>query len=410
VGKGKRIGGQRNAAKDSEQKAKLFDKKYFGTVKNNILERRHKMKKLILIVLMVACLLVYSVVGCALATGKETPAPLMGTIVDQFDRTVTIPKLVERVVSLLPEGTRVIVALGAGDKLVGVDSRSIKYFSPDQYTTTLAEAYPEGKDLPDVGSITSPNVELIASLKPDVIIGGWCYPPEVADEIQDKIGIPVVCVYTKKTIDDTFEEIKIIGKVIGKEKEARELVSYLNGKLAKVIKVTSQIPDNEKPKVYLSFWSAITKTPIVYEPVNIAGGVNVAGDIAAGTGGWGKGRLGAQVSIEQILHWNPDIILVHHSGSKSVPTVSVEDVLSEPALEPTNAVRNCKVCYTPGMISGWEHPRLFAEILYMAKLFHPDKFKDMDVEKEGNEIFKRFYGVNGLWTELSEKCGYYKWE
>ena len=120
--------------------------------------------------------------------------------------------------------------------------------------------------------------------------------------------------------------------------------------------------------------------------------------------------MGAQVSTEQILHWNPDIILVHHSGSEPVPTVSVEDVLSEPALEPTNAVKNRKVYYTQGMISGWEHPRLFTEILYMAKLFHPDKFQDIDVEKEGDEIFKRFYGVDGLWTELSEKCGYYSWE
>jgi hypothetical protein len=42
----------------------------------------------------------------------------------------------------------------------------------------------------------------------------------------------------------------------------------------------------------------------------------------------------------------------------------------------------------------------------MAKLFYPEEFKNLDLEKEGNEFFKRFYGVGGLWTEIGGNLGF----
>lgn len=328
-------------------------------------------------------------------------------VVDQVGRKVAVTDKVKRVVSLSPEGTRVVIALGAADKLVGVGS-----YSQRAIFSQYSEVFPWGKELPNVGKLTGPNMELIVSLNPDVILGGWSYPPEATSLIQEKTGIPAVCVYTNKTIEGTFKEIETIGKIIGKEKEAKKLIAYLDKKIDKVKEVVSQIPESEKRKVYLSFWGEITKTPVLYEPVDIAGGINAASSVARGAGGWGKGRWGAKVSTEQILDWNPDVILVHRSGSKKAPkaSVSIEKVISEPALKLTNAVKNGRVYYTPGMICGWDHPRLFTEILYMAKLFYPDRFKELDVAKEADKIFKRFYGVGGLWEKLSKRCGYYEWE
>ena len=327
------------------------------------------------------------------------------TLVDEvgFDRVVTIPRPVERVVSLIPEATRVIIALGDADKLVGIDSSSLMYFNSEEYTA-FAKAYPEGKELPDVGGITEPNLELIVSLEPDVIFGGWSYSSEAADSTQEKTGIPVVCVYTRKTMENLTTEIEIIGKVIEQEKEAEELISYFKEKIDKVTEVTSEIPESEKPKVYLAFWSELTKTPVVYEPLDIAGGINAAGECAPGGSGWLPLAMGTEVSIEQIIEWNPDIILIMHGSKKSTPTI--EDVLSDPRLQTINAVKNRKVYYTLGMCSGWDHPRVFTEMLYMAKRSHPDKFEDLDVEKEGNEIFERFYGVDGLWTEFATNIGF----
>ena len=327
------------------------------------------------------------------------------TLVDEvgFDRVVTIPRPVERVVSLIPEATRVIIALGDADKLVGIDSCALRYFNSDEYTA-FAKAYPEGKELPDVGGITEPNLELIVSLEPDVIFGGWSYSSEAADSTQEKTGIPVVCVYTRKTMENLTTEIEIIGKVIEQEKEAEELVSYFKEKIDKVTEATSDIANSEKPKVYLAFWSDLTKTPVVYEPLDIAGGINAAGECAPGGSGWLPAAMGTEVSIEQIIDWNPDIILIMHGSSKSKPTI--EDVMSDPRLQTIDAVKNRKVYYTLGMCCGWDHPRVFTEMMYMAKRCHPDKFEDLDLEAEGNEIFERFYGVDGLWTEFATNIGF----
>jgi iron complex transport system substrate-binding protein len=86
----------------------------------------------------------------------------------------------------------------------------------------------------------------------------------------------------------------------------------------------------------------------------------------------------------------------------------VEDIWSDPDLQTINAVKNRKVYYTPAAfyMMGPEPPRAIIETFHMAKLFHPDKFEDLDLEKEGNEIFERFYGVDGLWTEIGGNLGF----
>jgi iron complex transport system substrate-binding protein len=67
------------------------------------------------------------------------------------------------------------------------------------------------------------------------------------------------------------------------------------------------------------------------------------------------------------------------------------------------------VYYTKGHFIGWDPATGLAEAYYMAKLFHPDKFKDLDVEAEGNLILKEFYGVDGLYTWLLENSDLYRW-
>jgi iron complex transport system substrate-binding protein len=320
------------------------------------------------------------------------------TLVDQAGRVVMVPRPIERVVAFTPEALRIMIALGEEEKLVGTDFHSPKYVFD-----TYPKVFPEGKELPTVGYGSDPNLELIVSLKPDAVFAHVDHL-EGVKAIQN-LGIPVVCVYSYKTWDKIFEEIGIIGTVSGKEKEAEELISYFTTKNTEVEEITSQIPDSEKPTVYLAFGSPITKrTPVVYDPVNLAGGLLVTRNIL-GTPGRG-GTTRADVSKEQIIEWNPDIILIPHHWKTSEPTI--ENVLSDPDLQTINAIKNRRVHYTLSGLTFYmaDQPRVFTEILIMAKLFHPDKFEDLDVEKEGNEIFERFYHVDGLWTELGTELGF----
>jgi hypothetical protein len=59
---------------------------------------------------------------------------------------------------------------------------------------------------------------------------------------------------------------------------------------------------------------------------------------------------------------------------------------------------------------GWDPATGLTETFYMAKLFHPDKFKDLDVEEKNNEILERFYGADGLYTWLLENYDFHRWD
>ena len=333
------------------------------------------------------------------------------TLVDMADRAVTVPRPIERVVTLMPPITRVVIGLGEADKLVGIGTWSHGYIPKSP-----AEAIGRGlgpkwnevvaglHELPDVGTAWEPSKELIVSLKPDVIIP-YVSSPDLADTLQESTGIPVVVAYGGGGgISGMFEQIELIAKLLEKEEEAEDTISYFKEELDKVTEVTSEIPDSEKPRVYAVSGaqgvSEITKT-CRYEPIDLAGGINVAEDYVIGSG--------STVSKEQVILWNPDIILILDSQGCIPPiAVTIDDVLSDPDLQTVNAVKNQRVYLTPGafFLVGADHPRVILETHMMAKYIHPGKFEDLDLEKEGNELFERFYGVDGLWTEIGGNLGF----
>jgi ABC-type Fe3+-hydroxamate transport system substrate-binding protein len=312
------------------------------------------------------------------------------TLIDMADRTVTVPRPIERVVTFSPPITRMVIGLDAEDKLVGMGSYDYKHTLEPGRGPRWDEVVDELKDLPGVGTSGEPNQEEILSLKPDVVFGST----SVADKIQESTGIPVVCYKGRATCDSMFAQIEFVGAVVGRGERAEEIVSFFKEKLDKVTEVTSEINENEKPTV-LFLRDDITRTTNVYEAIDLAGGINVARECT-----FTPGVRGVQISKEQIIAWNPDIILIHHSTQAC--KLTVEEVLSNPVLETINAVKNQSVYYTPGAfhLLGADPPRVITEIFYLAKLVHPEKFEDRDIKKEGNELFKRFYGVDGLWTEL----------
>jgi len=329
-------------------------------------------------------------------------------ITDLAGREVKIPDKVERVVSPFTMYTRIIIALGAGDKLVGIS-----------HTCVLPEEeHPFGKDLlalPDVGDFGE-NIELIASLKPDLIFS----LPASIRVFQKKTGATVVGASFPEGVpmEEMFaKQIEVIGAFLHKEKEADELNTFIKGKLSKVTDVTSKIPESQKPKVYFAWtsWTGdITNTVVDFDPIELAGGINVAREC----GNFAKGQRGILVSREHIIKWNPDVIFLSryesfkwekNTDGKKAP-VTVEQVLADPLLQNVNAVKNKRVYYTTAFCNWWPHQRAIAQVFQMAKIFHPDKFADLDAEREGNEVFKRFYGGERLYTGLVKKLELYTGE
>jgi len=342
------------------------------------------------------------------------------TLIDMADRVVTVDMPVEKVVIAdLLNGITKLVQLGAEDKIVGITDTTKAYGygqlidqKPNSWWTPLQSAAPELKDLPTVGTHINPNLEAIISLDPDVGFVFCSLGLDAPSSIQDKAGVPVICISnpsgsTATEFDSSSELFRLVGWVVGREKEAEELISYTNDKLEEITEITSEIPDDEKPKVYMAVGQQeyLTQTLTHYDPINLAGGINVAEGAETGS------SVAASLSKEQIIAWNPDIILIHRvpTSESHVWGNNRETILADPDLQTINAVKDQRVYYTKGLAACWDPATGIVETFYLAKLFHPDKFGDSDVEVEGNEILKRFYGVDGLYTEIAERCELYTW-
>ena len=323
------------------------------------------------------------------------------TVIDEKNREVTFYRPIERVVTTSKDLNRVIMALNALNKLVGRATPcgcEIEEWVSEPKKREIGGGM--FHKIPMIGR--SPNEEVIASLEPDVIF----VSSGNANVMQEKLGVPVV--YAKPPGTDfkkAYGSIELIGNVLGDEKESEELISFIEEKADKVREVTSQIPENEKPRVYISTRTGgprggLTRTFAYYEPLDVAGGINVA----KGPG------TSVTVSKEQIIAWNPDFFLLagmSYIRKEPFQDVFIETVLEDPDFQTLNAVKNESVYYHIfPYCCGTPLHRNVADMMYIAKVIHPDKFQDLDVEKEGNEIYERLLGVDGLFSEYADTIGW----
>ena len=323
------------------------------------------------------------------------------TLVDMADRAVTLYRPVERVVSTWLPAVRKVVILGAADKIVGIDF----YTAKAGKMLFHVQAHPEIADLPVVGTYSEPNVEAIIKLKPDVVFA-YSAKSGVADMIQKQTGIPVVCLlYLRPAESFEYESLELAAKIIGKEERAEWLISYAEDKLDPIREITNEIPKEEKPKVYALVGSGI-KNAAIYGPVEWAGGNNVAKEHLLS-----HGLYSAQINPEQVIAWDPDVIFGGFKGKTFDERVAHLQG-THPSLEVTKAVKEGKVYSIFGPYIGWGLIQLVAETYYMAKLLHPDKFQDLNVEKEANRMFKEVYGADDLYNKVQEARGVelYRWE
>jgi iron complex transport system substrate-binding protein len=335
-----------------------------------------------------------------LGAGAGAAAPDQGarTLVDDIGRTVSLPPAIKRVLSLQPEITRIIVALGAGDRLVGID-----HFlrAEDPLFRIIA---PGLENLPLVSMADyNVNMELVLRLAPDAIFGA----PEdksIVESLQSKTRIPVIALSSQGRFDHLLEEMKLLGSVLGRAERAAELIAYFRAELESIRKIVRSA-SGPRPRVYLAFWGSPTRTPVHYEPVDAAGGENVAENLLPTF----LGTLIANVNVERILDWNPDVILVHGNYPLRRRAVTTELFLSDGRLRTVTAVRDRRVHYTFGFWNWWDPAEVLVETAYLARLFHPGLFPARDGQAAADAVFRKFYGVDRAFAVLSESIGCGGW-
>ncbi len=334
------------------------------------------------------------------------------TFTDTQGREITLDNPVERIITRSPDEARIVIALGAGDKLIAGEQATKSCLCPmtfgnttegckDCYKTIIDGRMP---DLPEISTRYDIYYEKIAALKPDII---FCGNLKDAEAFEDKIGCPVVVLGGQGwNFGDSgyFKSIEVAGQALDREDEADKLIEFIKGKIDKVKSVTDKMSDADKPKVYFASRGAtnafydpkegrdFTRTEPKYDPLDVAGGINVASEINGST---------VNVALEQIIAWNPDFIFVSNSDAGN--NTGLNFIKNSPELSSINAIKNGNVynCFYPHC-RGTPPDRNLLNMMYMAKLLHPDEFKDLDLEEEGNEIFKAFLGVDGVFTEYAD--------
>ncbi|WP_215830727.1 ABC transporter substrate-binding protein [Pelorhabdus rhamnosifermentans] len=319
------------------------------------------------------------------------------TIVDQLGRTVTIPKEPKRIVCLEHHTLDIILELQAGDKLVGVIDKWPNLVSPE-----LGDIYPKLKELPMPGDLTTVNIEALSKLNPDVVLVTHYMDKSVIDKIE-KMGIPVVAIslyqaeYEEasklnpqlKDPDKAYTEgfvtgVTLIGNIVGKEAKAAELIDYtLKNRELVSTRLAGRSKDAKRVTAYMANPDMYTYGTGKYMGVMMerAGTHNVAETI----NGY------SQVTLEQVMQWNPEIIFVQSRYAKLA-----NEIRTSPAWQNIAAVKNGKVLVAPEYTKPWGHPcpeSMALGELWLAKTFYPQLFADIDMKQKVNEFYTEFYGV-----------------
>lgn len=344
------------------------------------------------------------------------------TVTDSHDRDVTFYRPIERIITTNPDNSRMVIALGDLDKIVSTDecTRSGCILPRDEDDEKIAtdawqslQIYGGGQldDIPETNTRKEIDYETMAILRPDVVFDAIWYSR--GDLINEKVGCPCIDAGAGFTFTESYEHIRLMGEILDKQDRAAELEDYVRSKVEMIGSVTSQIDDSEKPMVYFAprgakkgFYDSVegrdfTRTESVYEPLTIAGGINVAKDCT-----------GEEINVppEQIIAWEPEYIFVAWSSTSAFGEANGADfVMGTPELSSIPAVMNDNVysCLYP-YCRGRPLDRSLINMMYMAKCLHPEEFSELDLEAEGNEVYKQILGIDGVYTEMAEYQSFLK--
>lgn len=270
--------------------------------------------------------------------GPQQQASTTDTVTDDYGRTVVIPAHPQRVVSLSPAVTEIIYALGADSLLVG--------------RTDFCEYPAEALQIPTVGGISNLNIEKILSLNPDLVISGSMVGKKATDQM-DQMGTPMVCVIEKPRFEALYDNIRAIGRLVGKEKEADSLNALMSERANALDNHTiTQSRDNALPKVYYVVGFGPTGNftaggnTFINDIIRMAGGRNIAEEVE----GW-------NYSLEALMQENPDYIIVRR-----------EDSAAFCGMKPYNTLDAVRKGHVIGIVSGTldlQVPRNIDAILYL---------------------------------------------
>lgn len=313
------------------------------------------------------------------------------TIKDDLGRDVTINSPSERVVFMMENALKTYYAVG--------DPKNIAALKDDRWMRKLLEDIFPVID-PDFEkkltvSVAGDRVDLesLARANPDLVVL-WATTPDDANlkAIEETLGVPVFAIFVR-SVDDVLHQVDTMGAISGRVERAAEVKRIMEDYMNITTSVTSSIPESERPKVYW-MWTDVLGTAGVNSGINdlieLAGGVNVMKFAENETAMTMEHPV---VNLETLIKLNPDVIYMWYNEN-----LDPEDILKGDDFKgwkDINAVKNGRVyeIRNPYLFDAFS-PRMPLALLHVAMDLHPDRFKDVDMNKTIDDFHVDMWGVH----------------
>lgn len=282
-------------------------------------------------------------VAGAAQTGVRRDERPLRTVVDETGRTIHVSVEIKRVISLAPNLTEIVYALGAEDRLVAVTNQC-DYPAP-------------ARSKPRVGDVLNPNIERIIELRPDVVLGTTSGNRRETVEVLERAGIPLYGV-NAHSVDDIFTSLRDVAALLGIPEAGEALAARLQARLQTL---TSHLQEAKAPRILFVLWLepllTVGSDTFLNDVIRRAGAQSVTADLSQD---WPR------LSLEYVIESDPDYLVLPRA-------YSLEDRLAQlsrqPPWEEVRAVRQDHIIWLNDAVLR-PGPRIVEAIEELARALH----------------------------------------
>ncbi|HZH35088.1 MAG TPA: cobalamin-binding protein [Pyrinomonadaceae bacterium] len=281
------------------------------------------------------------------APTQTAPATAAREVTDDLGRRVKVPEKIERFVSLAPNLTENVFAVGAGERLVGV--------------TTYCNFPAEAQKISKVGDTINPNLETILALKPQLVLVSTASQIESFTRQMEERGIAVF-VLNPKDFEGVLQNLRLLGDLLGTQSNAEKLVSDLQ---ARVSLVENKISGEKPVRVFVQISReplyTIGRASFLTDLIKRAGGESITLEVP---------EAYPKISKEMVLASQPEAVILSADDAMGEGNSTAADVLRD-----SPAVKDNRVYKINGDLLTRPSPRLVDGLEEIARALHPQVFR-----------------------------------
>lgn len=298
------------------------------------------------------------------------------------DQSITVPDSPERVATSWNAQNAILAMLGAGDKIVSTTDlvKTIPFFTEIVPAIKMASISSKGNN-------DTLNIETLIISQPQIFFATGKLSDAQMTTLENA-GISVALLKSG-SMDALLERTLITGEILGSSSHqlAKDYLAYFQRNTALVKSVISEISIKEPIKVYHAFGSPLRTSgapSLNHDWITLAGGVNIAEHWFDNV----PSRAG-EVSLEQVIHANPDVIVTMYARDTEI-------IKNSPEWQSITAVREGRVYTNPKGLFWWcrETTEEALQFLWLATILYPEQTQHIDIIKETKQFYQTFFNIS----------------